>query len=320
MSDSEILDLGTQVLRAEAQAVNSLLSRLDDGFVAAVRLILESTGHVVVTGMGKSGLVGMKISATLASTGTPSHFLHPAEAIHGDLGRVMERDVVLALSNSGETREVLELIPALKKQQVTLLAITGREDSTLARQADALLCIGRVEEACPIRMAPSASTTAMLALGDALALTVSDQRKFTQEDFARFHPGGKLGRQLMTVREIMRTGDAVAMVSEDERLLELLDAITRARAGAAMVVDRDGRLSGIFTDGDLRRHCARGGQFTTLARDLMTRDPHFIAPDRLASEALGRMKEYRIDELPVVDADRRPVGMVDIQDLVAADV
>lgn len=310
------LAFAIEVLKAEAAAIRNLVDRLDDRFTAAVERIAGCTGTVVVTGMGKSGIIGEKISATLASTGTKSIFLHPAEAIHGDLGRVVAEDVVIALSNSGETDEISRLLPLLKRIPVDVVGITGRPESTLGQHAQVVLDIGRVEEACALGLAPSVSTTAMLALGDALALTISKERKFSREEYALFHPGGSLGRQLLTVREIMRVGEAAAVAPEDSRILDVLLAIGRARAGSCAIVDRDGRLTGLFTDGDLRRHLLDDKTLTVAqVRDVMTPNPVTASPDMLAAEAAGVMRGHKIDELPVVDAERRPVGMLDVQDL-----
>lgn len=314
------MDLGfaREVLNLEAQAVASLVERLDDRFLDAVRLIIRCKGRVVVTGMGKPGLIGQKISATLASTGTPSYSLHPAEALHGDLGRVVKQDVLLMISNSGETDELVRLIPLVKKIGAKVIAITGKRDSTLGKHADVLLDIGPIPEACPLGLAPTTSTTAMLALGDALALAVLKERGFTAEDFAGFHPGGSLGRKLLRVDEIMRKGAANPIMPQERTVKEALFAITEARAGAISCVDEEGRLVGIFTDGDLRRHLALepNVEAATL-RNVMTKSPITIGPDRLAAEAAQILRERRIDELPVVDARGRPVGMVDIQDLLA---
>ncbi len=313
------LAFAREVLAQEARAIAALAERIDGRFLDAVRLILsciESSGRVVVTGMGKPGLVGQKISATLASTGTPSYSLHPAEALHGDLGRVVRQDVVLVLSNSGETDEIVRLIPYVRRIGAKIVAITGKKDSTLGRHCDVLLDIGPIQEACPHGLAPTASTTAMLALGDALALAVQRERNFTPEEYAEVHPGGSLGRRLMRVEEIMRRGPANPIIPVDRTVREALLAITEARAGAISCVDAEGRLAGIFTDGDLRRHLAAEPNVDAVTiGSVMTRNPITIAPDRLVAEAARILSEKRIDELPVVDADGRPIGMVDIQDL-----
>lgn len=310
-------DKGREILRIEAGAVLSLAERLGPDFDAAVDAVLAARGHLVVTGMGKAGLVAQKISATFASTGTPSIFLHPAEAYHGDLGRVLAADVVLAISNSGETEEVVRLLPSIKQIGARVVAITASKSSTLGRTADIVIELGRIEEACPLKLAPSATTTAILALGDALALCVLEARGFDKEQFAQFHPGGDLGRRLQKVADVMRTGDRNPIVREDTPLTEAIATITRARAGAVSVVDAAGRLSGIFTDGDLRRAMGKDPRLI-VARigDVMTRKPRTVTPDRLASEALRILHEKKIDELPVVNERGEPVGMLDVQDLI----
>ena len=310
------LDRAREVLKTEAQALLDLAGRLGADFAAAVDAVAACKGHLVVTGMGKAGLIGQKISATFASTGTPSIFLHPAEALHGDLGRVLADDVVLVLSNSGETAEVAALLPALRRIGAKIVALTATRDSTLGRNADAVVELGRIEEACPLGLAPSATTTALLGLGDALAFAVFERRGFDREKFALFHPGGDLGRRLLKVSEVMRNGDRHPIVKEDTPVTEAIAAITKARAGAVSVVGADGKLTGIFTDGDLRRTMGRNPALLTgRIADVMTRSPKTILPDRLAAEALRLLREKKIDELPVVDASGRPVGMLDVQDL-----
>jgi arabinose-5-phosphate isomerase len=265
-------------------------------------------------------LVGKKISATLASTGTPSFDLHAGEALHGDLGRIRPGDVVIALSNSGRTREVVELVEALKRIRVSLIAITGARGSALAENSDCVLSIGDLDEACPLRLAPSTTTTAMLALGDALALTVQRARNFTPEDYAFFHPAGSLGRKLMKVAEIMRTGDDAPVISEQAEVRVAIVETSRSRAGAISVVDESGRLVGIFTNGDLRRHFGQDLQLgARRMNEVMTRKPKTTSPERLVAEVHAVLKEHRIDELPVIDREGRPVGMVDIQDLLRLD-
>ncbi len=310
------IEKAREVLRAEAQAILAVAGRLGDEFGRAVSLILECRSHLVVTGMGKAGLVGQKISATFASTGTPSIFLHPAEAYHGDLGRVLKEDIVLALSYSGETEELIQLLPSLRQIGARIVAVTSGRTSTLGRNADLTLELGRIEEACPLGLAPSATTATILALGDALAFCVLQGRGFDKEKFAFFHPGGELGRRLMKVSDVMRTGDRNPAVSEDTPLPEVIARITKARAGAVVVVDGAGKLSGIFTDGDFRR--AMGRDPSLISRpvgDVMTRGPVTIAPDRLAGEALKILREKKIDEIPVVNQKGEPLGMLDVQDL-----
>ncbi len=318
-------DRGAEVLRVEAAAIARLADVLvEDGraraFDRAVLLILQCSGQVVVTGMGKAGLVGQKISATLASTGTPSFFLHPAEALHGDLGRVRTNDIVIALSNSGETAEVNAVMRAVRKLGVGLIGVTGRAESTLAQHSDVLLDIGRVDEACPMKLAPTASTTVMLALGDALAMAVLEERGFGPRDYARFHPGGSLGRRLLRVDEVMRKGAALPLVPTGITVADALiqTSKTNGRPGASLVVDADGALAGIFTDGDLRR-LLEGGSFERLNQpidDFMAHSPKVLAPDDLAEDAHRLLRENRIDMAPVVDAARRPIGLIDVQDLI----
>lgn len=315
------LDHAREVLQAEADAILSVIPRLGSSFEQAADRIARGQGHVVVTGMGKAGLIGQKLSATFASTGTPSIFLHPAEAYHGDLGRVLEKDIVLALSNSGETEELLRLLPLLKKIGTTVIALTSRSSSSLGELSDLVIEMGRIEEACPLGLAPSASTTALLALGDALALTVLQRRGFSKEQFAFYHPAGDLGRKLQKVREVMRNGESSPIVREDTTVAEAIGCITKARAGAISIVDSQGRLSGIFTDGDLRRLMSRSpDRLTAPIRDVMTRQPRTIGPDRLAVEAIKVLREKKIDEIPVVNERGEPIGMLDVQDLLDVDL
>lgn len=315
------LEKAREVLRTEAEAILSLVGRLGQDFERAVSLITECRGHLIVTGMGKAGLVGQKISATFASTGTPSLFLHPAEAYHGDLGRVVKEDVVLAISNSGETDELVRLLPSLRQIGSPIVAFTSARASTLGRNADLVVELGKIEEACPLGLAPSATTTAILALGDALALSVLEARGFDKEKFAQYHPGGELGRKLMKVSEVMRTGERNPIVTEETPIPEAVTAITRARAGCVTVVNGDGRLTGIFTDGDLRRVVGRDPKLLMgKMRDVMTRSPLTIGPDRLATEALKVLRDKKIDELPVVNGKGEPVGLLDVQDLLGVGI
>ncbi|WP_145194013.1 KpsF/GutQ family sugar-phosphate isomerase [Planctomycetes bacterium Poly30] len=316
---------GVEVLRVEAAAIARVADHLADperarAFDRAVLTVLKCAGQVVVTGMGKAGLVGQKVSATLASTGTPSFFLHPAEALHGDLGRVRSGDVVLALSNSGETSEVNHVMAAVKKLGVQVIGVTGGPESTLGQHSDVLLDIGRVDEACPMKLAPTASTTVMLALGDALAMAILEERGFGPRDYARFHPAGSLGRRLLRVDEVMRQGDALPLVPSGITVADALIQTrkTKGRPGASLVVDENGALAGIFTDGDLRR-LLEGGSFERLNQpidDFMARTPKVLSPDDLAVDAHRLLRENRIDMAPVVDAARRPVGLIDVQDLI----
>ena len=309
-----------EVLRIEAEAIRRLIPRIGRSFESAVRLLLACKGRVAVTGMGKAGLIGQKLSATLASTGTPSHWVHPAEAIHGDLGRITRHDVIIALSNSGETEELTRLLPVIKRIGSRLVALTGHPRSTLAKYSDAVLDVSVAKEACSLNLAPTSSTTAMLAMSDALAVVVAERKGFKEQDFALLHPGGQLGRRLLLrVRDLMRTRQAHPIVRETARVKAVLLAITKARAGCASVVDATGRLAGIFTDGDLRRHLYDGANLAERrVRDVMTRRPKTISAESLAAEALRVLREYKIDELVVVDGKRRPVGLLDVQDLLKA--
>lgn len=314
---AEDVQYGKKVIALEAQALERLVDRVDEGFQRAVDFVLHCKGRVVVTGIGKAGIIGQKISATLASTGTPSYWLHPSEARHGDLGRVVKEDVVLALSNSGET-EVAALLPFMKKIGAGVIAITGSSESTLARHSDVVLDIGQIEEPCPLGLAPSASSTAMLALGDALALTVLKRRNFSKEEYAFYHPGGDLGRKLLIVEVVMRSGQANPVVKEGCQVLEALKVMTHTpgRPGAVSVVDGKGRLTGFFTDGDLRRRLGRRQDFLKGAiEEVMTRNPKTIRKDSLAAEAYNILKVNKIDQLPVVDEKGVPVGILDVQDL-----
>jgi arabinose-5-phosphate isomerase len=289
---------------------------LGDEFSEAVELIMNCSGRVIVSGVGKAGLVGQKISATMASTGTPSYWMHAVEARHGDLGRVVPEDVVLALSNSGET-EVVQLLSPLKKLDVPVISITGGHGSTLASYSDIVLSIGDVDEACPLGLAPSCSTTAMLVMGDALALAIFRMRDWTREDYAFYHPGGELGRKLINVSEVMRRGDRNPVIDQDATLRDALGVMSGEDSpGAVSLVDGDGRLTGFFTDGDFRR-LMRDSRDVDLERPVsavMTADPLTITTDTLASEAYNLLKEHKIDQLPVVDDEGRPVGIMDVQD------
>ncbi len=313
---------GARVLEAEARAIATVAEHLDGVFDAAVDALLHCEGRVVVAGMGKPGFVAQKLSATLASTGTPSLYLHPAEALHGDLGRVVPADVLVVLSHSGETDEAIELVRAVRRTGVaSVVALTGARDSTLARLADHVLTIGPVAEACPLGLAPTASSIALLALADALAMTVLEDRGFDREAYARLHPGGSLGRKLMKGAEIMRQGEALPLVSLDAPLSEAIAVMTRTpgRPGAALVVEGDGRLCGIFTDGDLRRLVENGDtNFDRPVAEAMGRHPRCTSPSTPVGEAATLLSEARVDQLPVTDAEGRPVGLLDVQDLLAA--
>lgn len=302
--------------------MRDLVSRIDDTFVAAARLILACPGRIVVLGMGKSGHVANKIAATLASTGTPAFFVHPGEASHGDMGMITRQDVVLALSNSGETDELVVLIPLLKRLGVPLVAMTGNPASSLAESATVHLNVGVAQEACPLGLAPTSSTTAALAMGDALAVALLEARGFTQEDFARSHPGGALGRRLLLkVRDLMHTGDEIPAVGPDTALAAALLEMTRKGLGITAVVDPAGRALGIFTDGDLRRAIDRGlDVHATRIADVMTPDCKTILPDLLAAEALAVMQDTKINALLVVDEARQLCGAINMHDLLKARV
>jgi arabinose-5-phosphate isomerase len=322
LSDDALLGLGRQALKTEAEAVEALIPRLDAAFARACRLCLECKGRVIVTGMGKSGHVAGKIAATLSSTGTPAFFLHPAEASHGDIGVITRQDVVLALSNSGETAEIITLVPHLRRLGVPLISLTGNPDSTLARAATVNIDVSVPAEACPLNLAPTASTTATLAMGDAIAVALLNHRGFTEEDFARSHPGGSLGRRLLLhVEDIMRTGKDVPMVSADTPLAQGLVEMSRKGLGMTAIVDAGQRVLGIFTDGDLRRSFDRQVDVhATRMDEVMTRGGHAIAPKALAAEAVHLMEEHRITALPVVDADGILVGALNVHDLLRAGV
>jgi len=309
-----------RILKIEADAIRGLVGRIGKEFERALELLYQCQGRVIVTGMGKAGFIARKISATLASTGTPSLYLHPAEAFHGDLGMVTEEDVILALSNSGETEEIVRLLSPLKKIGVKMIALTGNLRSSLAKNSDVVLDISIDREACPLGLAPSTSTAVALAMGDALALTLSKKKGFREEHFAFLHPGGNLGRKLLKVKDLMRKGKAHPVVHEEISVKKALFAITKARAGSCTVVDRSRRLVGIFTDGDLRRHLRENGEKILLKPigKIATRRPTSVHQDRLAAEALHLLRERKIDELPVVDGQGRAVGLLDVQDLLKA--
>lgn len=312
--------IAKRVLRIERDAIGRLVNRVDSNFERVVNFIAKTRGHVIVTGMGKPGFIAQKISATLSSTGTPSLYLHPAEALHGDLGRVTKEDIILALSNSGETEEIIKLLPIIKKIGARLVAMVGNTRSALAKNSDFVLDVSVKREACPLGLAPTTSTTAMLAMGDALAVALLDKKGFKEKDFALFHPGGILGKRLiLKVGDIMRKGGANPIVKETDAVKKVLLAITKARAGSASVVDRKGRLVGIFTDGDLRRHIETDRRLIDRSvKEVMTKNPTTIKKERLAAEAFDILRSKKIDEIPVVDEKRRPVGLLDVQDLLKA--
>jgi arabinose-5-phosphate isomerase len=321
-SSASYEQLGREVIQLEAEALQTLAKRIDGQFAEACRLILACTGRVIVIGMGKSGHIGGKIAATLASTGTPSFFVHPGEASHGDVGMITTPDIVLAISNSGETEEILTILPIIKRMGVKLIALTGGMESSLARQADAVLNTSVEKEACPHNLAPTASTTAALAMGDALAVALLKSRGFTREDFARAHPAGSLGRRLLLyVSDIMHTGAAIPKVSVESNLREALLEMTGKGLGMTGVVDDQGRLVGVFTDGDLRRVLNRSiDVYNARITDVMTRQPKTTRADRLAAETVQLMRSLKINGLFVVDENDRVLGALNMHDLFRAGV
>ncbi|MDE3117853.1 MAG: KpsF/GutQ family sugar-phosphate isomerase [Nitrospirota bacterium] len=312
---------GKRVLAIEAKAIAGLIERLDQRFTDAVDLLYRCTGKVVVSGMGKSGLIGQKIAATLASTGTPAFFLHPAEGIHGDLGMVARHDALVAISNSGETEELLKLLPFVKRLNIPVIAMTGRIQSTLAKNSEVVLDVSVPEEACPMGLAPTASTTATLAMGDALAIALLQKRGFKEEDFAQFHPGGTLGRRLLLkVRDLMHQGTAIPRVSDQASAHEAILEMTAKKLGMTTVVDQTGKLFGIITDGDLRRVLEKGLDLAAArAGDLATQRPKTIGPEELAAKALQIMEQYSITALVVEDAGR-VAGIIHLHDLLKSGV
>ena len=322
MNDSTLKKLGLAVLETEAAAVNALKSRIDEDFVRACHYMLDCEGRVVVIGMGKSGHIGSKIAATLASTGTPAFFVHPGEASHGDLGMITAKDVVLALSNSGATEEILTILPIIKRLHVPLIALTGNPQSALAEAANVNIDVAVEEEACPLGLAPTASTTAALAMGDALAISLLEVRGFTSDDFARSHPGGKLGRRLLLlIDDLMHTGERIPRVASGTLICDALLEITRKGLGATAIVDDNNIVQGIFTDGDLRRTLDHAVNLSVTPIDeLMTRDCTLISPGLLAAEALQIMEEGKFNALLVVDDNKQLVGALNMHDLLRAGV
>ena len=314
------LELARQVLRIEADAVLALSGRIDESLLRALSLMLNCHGRVIVCGIGKSGHVGHKIASTLASTGTPAFFVHPAEASHGDLGMITADDVVIAISNSGESTELLNILPSIKRQGAKLIAMTGNAKSSLARDADVHLDAGVAQEACPLNLAPTASTTAALALGDALAVALLDARGFGAEDFARSHPGGSLGKRLLTrMRDVMRTGQAIPVVAPQVGIAEAIREITRGGIGMTLVISPERRVLGIFTDGDLRRALLKQLDLSGLSvRDVMTPSPRTIGPEKLAAEAVEMMERLRINQIPVVEDSGQLIGALNMHDLFQA--
>lgn len=311
------LDVGRRVLDIEARAVQALIQRLDSGFSKAVDLLYDCKGKVVVSGMGKSGLIGQKIAATMASTGTPSFFLHPAEGLHGDLGMLARRDLLIAISNSGETQEILQLLPFMERMGIPVVAIVGRKSSTLAKNSAVALDVSVAEEACPMGLAPTASTTATLAMGDALAVALLEKRGFKEQDFAQFHPGGTLGRRLLVkVRDLMHSGQELPQVQQTVLASAAILEMSAKKLGMTTVVDRAGALVGVITDGDLRRFLQQGGDFSKItAGSLASRGPKMIGPDELAAKAVEMMERYSITTLVVAEQAKRIVGVVHLHDL-----
>ena len=319
---ADAIAIARDVLEIEAKAITDLVSHLNEAFSKAIRIIMERRGRVVVSGIGKSGHIARKIASTLASTGTPAFFVHPAEASHGDLGMVMRDDVFIGLSNSGESAELLAIVPLLKRQGAKLIALTGNPKSTLAQEADVHLYAGAEKEACPLNLAPTASTTAALALGDALAVALMHAKGFTRDEFARSHPGGALGRKLLThVRDVMRTGENAPSIDSAATAMDAMLEMSRGRMGMTAILDENQRVIGIFTDGDLRRTLEKGGDLRALKiTEAMRADPRTIGPERLAAEAVEIMERYKVNQLLVVDADRRLVGALNMHDLFRAKV
>jgi arabinose-5-phosphate isomerase len=313
-----IPDKAKRVLRIEADAISSLIERIGENFLKAIDTLSSCKGRVVVTGMGKSGIIGKKIAATLASTGTPALFLHPAEGVHGDLGMITKGDVLLAISNSGETEELNKILPLIKRLDVKLISLTGGLNSTLAKASDVVLDVGVKEEACPLGLIPTASTTAALAMGDALAVALLEKRGFKEEDFAFFHPGGSIGKKLfIQVKDLMHTGDSLPTVSLSTPMSKTVIKMSSKRLGHTIVLDNDNKIAGVITDGDLRRGIEKWGQrlFELTAGEVMTRNPKTISEDELAAKALSVMESYSITALLVPDKDGRPVGIIHLHDI-----
>lgn len=317
-----IRKIGREIIEIETGAISRLRSKINKSFEKAVTMMADCKSRIILTGMGKPGFIARKMAATLASTGAPSLFLHPAEAVHGDLGMVTSKDLIIAISQSGETEEIVRLLPLLKKKGTPLIAMTSMPKSTLAKCADVVLDLGVSREACPLNLAPSASTTASLAMGDALALTLLKIKGFRSEDFAELHPGGSLGKRLLRVSDIMRKGKSNPLVKTGTSIRQALLKITAARAGSCTIVDSKGKLIGIFTDGDLRRHLREKGEeiLNRPIEKFATIKPRYIFKDKLAEEAFHVLESRRIDEIPVVDQAMRVVGLLDVQDLMRAGI
>ena len=323
MTREEIIEEGRRVVEVELEAVEALLERIDDSFAEAVEILYNCRGRVVLTGMGKSGIIARKIAATMASTGTPSFFLHPAEGVHGDLGMITRGDVVIAISNSGNTKEVLEVVPVVKRLGLKLIAMTGNRNSELARRADVVLDVSVKREACPLGLAPTASTTATLVMGDALAMALLKRKGFKKEDFAFVHPAGSLGKRLLLkVEDLMHTGSEIPKVLPNTLMKDVVIEISSKWLGMTTVVDEDDRLLGVITDGDLRRIVERMGKamFDATAKDVMTRNPKTIERDALAIRALNKMEKFSITSLVVVDEENRVEGVIHLHDLLKSGI
>jgi len=317
-----ITDLAKEVLDIEANSILRLKNSINENFEKAIELLYACKGRVIVTGMGKSGLIGKKIAATLSSTGTPSYFLHPAESTHGDSGIITREDVIIAISNSGETKELLNLLPLIKRFGVPMIALTGGLTSTLAKTGDVFLDISVEKEACPLNKAPTASTTATLAMGDALAVCLLEKRGFSEEDFLVFHPGGALGKGfLFAVSELMISGDKLPLASEDDKFTDVIELISQKKLGVAIITDKTGTMTGVLTDGDIRRTLIKHQNIKDLkTKDVMTVNPKTISPEELAAKALHLMEKYSITALAITDENKKPVGVLHIHDLLRAGV
>lgn len=322
MQVKSMTDLAKEVFDIEADSILKLKNVLNSDFDKAIDILYACKGRVIVTGMGKSGLIGKKIAATLSSTGTPSYFLHPAESIHGDSGIVTREDVIIAISNSGETQELLKLLPLLKRFGVPIIALTGGLNSTLSKTSDVTLDVSVEKEACPLNKAPTASTTVTLAMGDALAVCLLEKRGFTEEDFLIFHPGGALGKGfLFKVSELMISGDKLPLASEDDKFTDVIEIISQKKLGVAIITDKNGVMSGVLTDGDIRRTLIKFQNVQNLkAKEVMTKEPKTISPDELAAKALHLMEKYSITALTITDENKKPVGILHIHDLLKAGV
>lgn len=322
MQTISILNLAKEVLELEAHSILSLTKRLGENFEQAIELLYSCKGRVIVTGMGKSGIIGKKIAATLSSTGTPSYFLHPAESTHGDSGIITREDVVIAISNSGETKELLNLLPLIKRFNIPMIALTGGQNSTLAKTSEVFLDISVEKEACPFNKVPTSSTTATLAMGDALAICLLEKRGFSEEDFLVFHPSGALGRGfLYKAEELMITGERLPLASEEENFTDVIELISEKKLGIAILTDKAGKMTGILTDGDIRRTLIKHHDVQNLkAKDVMTVNPKTVSPEALAAKALNLMEKYSITALAIVDENQKPVGILHIHDLLKAGV